>query len=87
MRNRGLCLLGTRRLFDVLSLAGGTSAKAGEVVSVTHRDHPGAPVSIMLSNDPAESAKNNIGILPATPYWYRGPGWCTWSVTFTGRVA
>ena len=55
-------LLGTRRLFDVLSLAGGTSAKAGKVVSVTHRDHPGAPVSIMLSNDPAESAKNNIEI-------------------------
>ncbi len=55
-------LLGSRRLFDVLSLAGGTSAKAGKVVSVTHRDHPGAPLSIMLSNDPAESAKNNIEI-------------------------
>jgi polysaccharide export outer membrane protein len=55
-------LLGTRRLFDVLSLAGGTSAKAGKVVSVTHRDHPETPVSVMLSNDAGQSAKNNIEI-------------------------
>ena len=55
-------LLGSRRLFDVLSLAGGTSAKAGKVVSVTHRDHPEAPLSVMMSNDASESAKNNIEI-------------------------
>jgi polysaccharide biosynthesis/export protein len=55
-------LLGSRRLFDVLSLAGGTSAKAGKVVSITHRDHPEAPLSILMSNDANESAKNNIEI-------------------------
>lgn len=55
-------LLGSRRLFDVLSLAGGTSQKAGKVVSITHRDHPDAPLSVMLSNDASESAKNNIEI-------------------------
>src|SRR5262249_20237737 len=32
-------LLGSRRLFDVLSMAGGTTQKAGQIVSVTHRDH------------------------------------------------
>ena len=55
-------LLGSRRLFDVLSLAGGTSAKAGKVVSITHRDHPQSPASVMLSNDASESAKNNVEI-------------------------
>jgi polysaccharide export outer membrane protein len=55
-------VLGSRRLFDVLSLAGGTSQKAGRLVSVTHRDHPEAPRSLLLSNDPNESAKSNIDI-------------------------
>lgn len=55
-------LLGSRRLFDVLSLAGGTSQKAGKVVSITHRDHPESPLSVMLSNDANESAKNNIEV-------------------------
>jgi polysaccharide export outer membrane protein len=55
-------LLGSRRLFDVLSLAGGTSQKAGKLVSITHRDHPETPLSVMLSNDANESAKNNIEV-------------------------
>lgn len=55
-------LLGARRLFDILSLAGGTTLKAGKVVSVTHRDHPESPVSITMSNDPKEAAKSNIDV-------------------------
>jgi polysaccharide biosynthesis/export protein len=55
-------LVGARRLFDVLSLAGGTSQKAGKMVSITHRDRPEAPVSLMMSNDPNESAKSNVEI-------------------------
>jgi polysaccharide biosynthesis/export protein len=55
-------LLGARRLFDVLSLAGGTSQKAGKVVSITHRDHPESPLSLTLSKDPNESAKANVDI-------------------------
>ena len=55
-------LLGSRRLFDVLSLAGGTSQKAGRMVSVTRRDHPESPRSVYMSNDPIESAKSNIEI-------------------------
>lgn len=57
-------LLGARRLFDVLSLAGGTGPKAGRVVSVTHRDHPESPRSVKLSNDPSESAQSNIEVFP-----------------------
>jgi polysaccharide biosynthesis/export protein len=55
-------LLGSRRLFDVISLAGGTTQQAGKVVSITHRDHPEAPTSVMLSNDAGESAKSNIEV-------------------------
>jgi polysaccharide export outer membrane protein len=55
-------LLGSRRLFDVLSMAGGTSAKAGRIVSITRRDHPESPRSVSLSNDASESAKSNIEV-------------------------
>jgi len=57
-------LLGSRTLFDVLSLAGGTTPKAGKVVSVTHRDNPQAPTSVSLSNDAAESVQSNIDVFP-----------------------
>jgi polysaccharide export outer membrane protein len=55
-------LLGSRRLFDVLSLAGGTSQKAGRIVSITRRDHPESPRSVTLSNDANEAAKSNIEV-------------------------
>src|SRR5712692_6837231 len=55
-------LLGSRRLCDVLSMAGGTSPKAGRIVSVTHRDHPESARSVLLSNDANESAKSNIEV-------------------------
>jgi polysaccharide biosynthesis/export protein len=55
-------LLGTRRLFDVLSMAGGTSQKAGRMISITRRDHPEAPRTVLLTNDPNESAKSNIEV-------------------------
>jgi len=57
-------ILGTRRLFDVISLAGGTGPKAGRLVSISHRDHPESPRSVMLSNDADESAKSNIEVFP-----------------------
>jgi polysaccharide export outer membrane protein len=57
-------LLGSRTLFDVLSLAGGTTPKAGKVVSITHRDNPQQPVNVAMSNDTAESARSNVDIYP-----------------------
>jgi len=57
-------LLGARTLFDVLSLAGGTSAKAGKLVSITHRDSPQTPTTVALSNDASESVRSNIDIFP-----------------------
>ena len=57
-------ILGSRRLFDVLSLAGGTTPKAGRIISISRRDHPDAPRSVKLSNDATESAQSNIEVLP-----------------------
>jgi polysaccharide export outer membrane protein len=57
-------ILGPRRLFDALSLAGGTGPRAGKLVSITRREHPEAPQSVMLSNDANESAKANIEVFP-----------------------
>jgi polysaccharide biosynthesis/export protein len=57
-------LLGARTLFDVLSLAGGTTARAGKLVSITHRDTPQQPTTVALSNDAAESIHSNIDVFP-----------------------
>jgi len=57
-------LLGSRRLFDVISMAGGTTPKAGMIVVVTHRDQPEQPVNVTLSNDPSKSVEANVAILP-----------------------
>ena len=57
-------LLGSRRLFDVLSLAGGTTPKAGQVITITRRDHPRELRTVLLSNDPAKSAVANVEIFP-----------------------
>jgi polysaccharide biosynthesis/export protein len=57
-------LLGTRSLFDVLSLAGGTTEKAGKLVSITHRDDPQKPTTVALSNDAAESVHSNVEVFP-----------------------
>jgi polysaccharide biosynthesis/export protein len=57
-------VLGARTLFDVLSLAGGTTPKAGKVVSITHRDSPQTPISVSLSNDATQSVHSNVAIYP-----------------------
>ena len=57
-------LLGSRRLFDVLSVAGGTTPKAGQVITITHRDHPRELRTVLLSNDPAKSAEANVEVFP-----------------------
>jgi polysaccharide biosynthesis/export protein len=55
---------GPRRLFDILSLAGGTTPKAGQNVSITHRDQPDSARTVTMSRDPTENMKANIDIFP-----------------------
>jgi polysaccharide export outer membrane protein len=57
-------ITGPRRLFDILSLAGGTTPKAGLLVSITPRDQPNATRNVNLSRDPAKNLEANVEIRP-----------------------
>jgi len=57
-------MLGSRRLYDVVSLAGGFTAKAGRLVTITHRDQPNIPDNVLMNDDPAKAAENNVEIFP-----------------------
>jgi polysaccharide export outer membrane protein len=57
-------VIGKRRLFDLVSEAGGFTPKAGKLVTITHRDEPNSPNKIMLSDDPAKSIESNVEIDP-----------------------
>lgn len=57
-------MLGARTLFDVLSLAGGTTNRAGKLVSITHRDDPQKPTTVTMSNNAAESVHSNVEVFP-----------------------
>ncbi len=57
-------LLGSRRLFDAVSAAGGLTERAGRLVSITRRDRPQEPQLVNLSRDPAQQSTSNVEILP-----------------------
>ena len=57
-------LLGSRKLEDALSAAGGTTPKSGEYALITHRNGPQHPVRVALSNGSLELAQNNVPIQP-----------------------
>jgi len=57
-------LLGKRRLFDLISQAGGLSAKAGKIVTLTHRATPDQAITVEISDDPARSVASNVEVLP-----------------------
>jgi polysaccharide biosynthesis/export protein len=56
--------LGVRRLYDVVSAAGGFSARAGKTVTITHRDLPQKPITITIDADPAKSVSSNVEVEP-----------------------
>ena len=57
--------LGTRRLLDMLSLAGGVATTAGKIVSIIHQCDPTHPTQIALQPNPASMhAQVNPIILP-----------------------
>jgi polysaccharide export outer membrane protein len=57
-------LLTSRRLLDLISQAGGLTAAAGRMVTITHRDHPLEPKTTALSRDPRQNTATNIDIIP-----------------------
>ncbi len=57
-------IMGPRRLFDAISLAGGTTPKAGQLVSITHRNQPNKVENVTLSTDPEKNLAANVQVLP-----------------------
>ena len=55
---------GDRRLFDLISAAGGLSDKAGRLVTIEHREDPDHKVVIQLSSNLADDTQNNVEVLP-----------------------
>ncbi len=57
-------LLGPRTLLDAISIAGGTTQRAGNSVSITHRDTPHDRTMIKLSTDPTKPTQSDVQIYP-----------------------
>lgn len=56
--------IGDRRLFDLISAAGGLTEKAGRNVTIEHRGNPGETVELQLSSNLADDTKNNVDVFP-----------------------
>jgi polysaccharide export outer membrane protein len=54
--------IGDRRLFDLLSAAGGLTDKAGRTVTIEHRG--GEKVELQLSSNLTEDTQNNVDVFP-----------------------
>jgi len=56
--------IGERRLFDMISAAGGLTDKAGREVTIEHRDNPDKKIVLELSSNLVEDTQNNVEVLP-----------------------
>jgi polysaccharide biosynthesis/export protein len=56
-------LFGPHRLFDAISVAGGTTAVAGQTVTITHRGQPRSPERVNLSYGD-DGAESNVMVYP-----------------------
>ncbi len=57
-------LLGSRKLYDAISVAGGTTPKAGRYVLITRRNDPQHPVQVPLLTSAPETMQNNVVVEP-----------------------
>lgn len=57
-------VLGQQHLFDLISVAGGLTEKAGHGIVVTHRSDPTNSFTIPMTRSLADNAKDNIQIYP-----------------------
>jgi polysaccharide biosynthesis/export protein len=56
--------IGERRLFDLISAAGGLTDKAGRNVTIEHRGDPGQKVELQLAANMAEDTQDNVDVFP-----------------------
>lgn len=54
---------GKEQLLDLISAAGGLTASAGHVVTVTHREQQDKPVTVELAKNLADTPESNVDIL------------------------
>src|SRR5271168_1401350 len=54
--------IGERRLFDVISTAGGLTDRAGRLVTIEHRGNPDNKVELELSSNLAQDTQNNVEV-------------------------
>jgi polysaccharide export outer membrane protein len=57
-------LLGSRKLFDAISAAGGTTPKAGRYALITRRNDPQHPVQVPLLTGSSDAMQNNVVVEP-----------------------
>ncbi len=57
-------VLGDRKLYDLISAAGGFSATAGRKVSIIRQHSPNAPITVNLPRNLADDLQDNIEIMP-----------------------
>lgn len=57
-------MLGSRRLLDVIAAAGGTTPKAGNQVSIAHRDQSRPVQTLTLKSNESDSTNNNPEVFP-----------------------
>jgi polysaccharide export outer membrane protein len=55
---------GERRLFDLLSAAGGLNDRAGRTITITHRNDPNKPINLHLARTISDQPADNVGIEP-----------------------
>jgi polysaccharide biosynthesis/export protein len=57
--------IGERRLFDLISAAGGLTQRAGRIITIEHQSDPDKKVEIQLSsNNLVEDTKDNVDVYP-----------------------
>jgi polysaccharide export outer membrane protein len=56
--------IGERRLFDLISAAGGFTDKAGRNVTIEHHGNSGQKVELQLSPNLAEDTQNDVDVFP-----------------------
>jgi len=57
-------IVGERRLFDVVSAAGGFTDKAGKTITITHRANAARPTSLRLAQHLEQGTADNVDVLP-----------------------
>ena len=57
-------IIGERRLYDLISTAGGLTEKAGRTVTIAHRATPNQPMTVHLAEGLAQTSDSNVPVKP-----------------------